>query len=168
LRGTPQLYSGDEIGMTGGADPDNRHDFPGGFGGDAKNALTKAGRSATEEDVFAWTSSLLALRKAHPSLQTGLEQNLFSDEDSFAFVRTLEDAGCSSDHSPDPLKERFLIVVNKAQHRKQLDLPMEETGLGGCTEFQTASPGTGTAPVVSSGKLHLAEPPESIIQYEVR
>ncbi len=33
LRGIPQLYYGDEIGMTGGDDPDNRHDFPGGFPG---------------------------------------------------------------------------------------------------------------------------------------
>ena len=46
LRGMPQIYSGDEIGMPGGEDPDNRHDFPGGFAGDAHNAFTKAGRTA--------------------------------------------------------------------------------------------------------------------------
>lgn len=28
LRGMPLIYSGDEIGMDGGKDPDNRHDFP--------------------------------------------------------------------------------------------------------------------------------------------
>ena len=42
LRGIPQLYYGDEIGMTGGDDPDNRHDFPGGFPGDQHNAFTQA------------------------------------------------------------------------------------------------------------------------------
>jgi len=77
LRGMPQIYSGDEIGMDGGEDPGNRHDFPGGFAGDAHNAFTKAGRTATEEDVFAWTSGLLKLRASYPALQTGIEQNLF-------------------------------------------------------------------------------------------
>ena len=36
MRGMPQIYSGDEIAMMGGEDPDNRRDFPGGFGGDAQ------------------------------------------------------------------------------------------------------------------------------------
>ena len=31
LRGIPQIYSGDEIAMSGGEDPDNRRDFPGGW-----------------------------------------------------------------------------------------------------------------------------------------
>jgi glycosidase len=53
LRGMPQIYSGDEIGMTGGEDPDNRHDFPGGFAGDAHNAFSGAGRTAAEDSVFA-------------------------------------------------------------------------------------------------------------------
>jgi len=35
--------------MDGGEDPGNRHDFPGGFAGDAHNAFTKAGRTATEK-----------------------------------------------------------------------------------------------------------------------
>ena len=32
-RGTPLVYYGDEIGLRGGGDPDNRRDFPGGFAG---------------------------------------------------------------------------------------------------------------------------------------
>jgi glycosidase len=168
LRGMPQIYSGDEIGMPGGADPDDRRDFPGGFAGDAHNAFTKADRTATEESIFAWTSGLLALRAAYPALQTGSEQNLFADEDVFAFVRTPEDAGCSSDHSPDPLKERLLIVVNKAPQSKILELPVEETSLGGCTEFEAAAPAKGTAPVVRGGKLHVEEPAESMTVFAVR
>ena len=31
VRGIPEIYYGDEIGMKGGADPDNRRDFPGGW-----------------------------------------------------------------------------------------------------------------------------------------
>jgi glycosidase len=127
LRGMPQLYSGDEIGMTGGEDPDNRHDFPGGFQGDAHNAFTKAGRTATEEEIFSWTSGLLKLRATYPALQTGIEQNLFADEDVFAFVRSPDEAGCAPDHSIG----RLLIVVNKAERSKVVDLPVEETALTG-------------------------------------
>src|SRR5262249_44228345 len=45
LRGIPQLYYGDEIGMMGGDDPDNRHDFPGGWGDDPRNAFESSGRT---------------------------------------------------------------------------------------------------------------------------
>jgi glycosidase len=43
MRAMPQIYSGGEIAMTGGEDPDNRHDFPGGFPGDTHNAFTASG-----------------------------------------------------------------------------------------------------------------------------
>jgi glycosidase len=163
LRGMPQLYSGDEIGMTGGDDPDNRHDFPGGFAGDAHNAFTKAGRTATEEDVFAWTSGLLKMRASYPALQTGIEQNLFADEDVFAFVRSADEAGCT----PDQHSDRLLIVANKAGRSKVVDLPVEETALAGCTKFQVADPTTGVTPAVSGGKLHIEEPAASITVFDV-
>ena len=52
LRGIPQLYYGDEIGMSGGDDPDNRHDFPGGFPADKQDAFAEQGRTPQEQDVF--------------------------------------------------------------------------------------------------------------------
>ncbi|MGO9445849.1 MAG: alpha-amylase family glycosyl hydrolase, partial [Thiobacillaceae bacterium] len=168
LRGMPLIYSGDEIGMTGGADPDNRHDFPGGFPGDAHSAFTQTGRTATEQTIFAWTSGMLALRASHPALKTGLEQNLFADDDVFAFVRTPDAGSCSSSHSSDPSKERLLIIVNNAKHSESLELSMEWTALAACAEFNAVAPATGTVPVVSGGKLHIEEPAESMTVYEVR
>ena len=163
LRGMPQIYSGDEIGMTGGADPDDRHDFPGGFRGDAHSALTQSGRTGTEQEVFAWTSSLLALRSAHLALKTGLEQNLFSDEDGFAFVRTVSDSGCGQSSNEDKL----LIVVNKAQKSKPIDLSMEETALAGCMQFHAESPASGALPAIQNGKLHIEQPAESMTVFTV-
>lgn len=163
LRGMPQIYSGDEIGMAGGGDPDNRHDFPGGFPGDALSAFAKAGRTAAEQDIFSWTSGLLKLRATHPALQTGIEQNLFADEDVFAFVRSPDEAGCAPDHFTD----RLLIVVNKAARSKVVNLPLEETALAGCVKFQAAGPTTGIAPVVSGGKLRIEEPAESMTVFDV-
>ena len=57
MRGIPQLYYGDEIAMPGGEDPDNRHDFPGGFPGDQNDAFTSAGRTPEQQDVFAHVQS---------------------------------------------------------------------------------------------------------------
>ncbi len=163
LRGMPQIYSGDEIGMTGGADPDDRHDFPGGFRGDARSAFTRSGRTATEQGVFAWTSGLLSLRSTHPALRTGMEQNLFSDEDGFAFVRAVSDSGCSQSSSEDKL----LIVVNKAQQTKPIDLPLNETALQGCTQFHPEAPASGALPAIQNGKLHIEEPAESMTVFTV-
>jgi glycosidase len=164
LRGTPQIYSGDELGMAGGRDPDNRHDFPGGFAGDAHNAFTSAGRTPTEQDVFAWTSGLLALRLSHPALQTGLEQNLFADEDSFAFVRSPDTGGCSADHSA----ERFLIIANKAQQGRQVQFTTEGTALDGCTEFRAVQPTAGVGSVVRTTNLKIDEPAVSMTVFAVR
>jgi glycosidase len=164
LRGMPQIYSGDEIGMDGGPDPDDRHDFPGGFAGDTHSAFTQTGRTATEEDVFAWTSSLLSLRAAHPALKTGLEQNLVADSDVFAFVRSSDEAGCSSDHK----KERYLVIANKAQQSKLVVIAESETALEGCTEFRALMPGKAAAPLFSEGKLQIEEPAQSMTLYEVR
>jgi glycosidase len=164
LRGMPQIYSGDEIGMLGGDDPDNRHDFPGGFAGDAHNAFTRASRTPNEQDVFAWTAGLLALRSAHPELQTGIEQNLFADADIFAFVRATADTGCSPDHS----SIRLLIVVNKAPHTSNVDLPVAESALQDCVQFSVKSPTTGAVPVLSNGKLHIEEQAESMTVYQVQ
>src|SRR5262249_56154597 len=71
LRGIPQIYAGDEIGMTGGDDPDNRRDFPGGFPGDARNAFTPAGRTPDEQKIFNHVRSLLHLRPQLPALPCG-------------------------------------------------------------------------------------------------
>jgi len=181
LRGTPQIYSGDEIGMPGGKDPDDRHDFPGGFAGDTHSAFTQSGRTATEQDVYAWTSGLLALRASHPEFQSGLEQNLFADDDVFAFVRTPDGTGCAADHAADQStiqsanrsttqsRERFLIVVNKAQQSRPVSLSIEQTALAGCTDFRPVLPSAGALPPVIQGdKLQFQEPPESMVIYAVR
>jgi glycosidase len=168
LRGTPQIYSGDEIAMPGDKDPDNRHDFPGGFATDSRSAFIKAGRITTEEEVFAWTSGLLALRAKYPAAQTGVEQNILASDDIFAFARTPENTGCSSDHTADPAKARLLVVVNKSQHNRTFELPVEETILDGCAQFLPRAPAIGTPPVLSNGKLHFQVAAESMAVYEVQ
>ncbi len=106
---------------------------------------------------------MLSLRSTHPSLKTGLEQNLFSDEDGFAFVRTVSDSGCTQSSSEDKL----LIVVNKAQQPKLFDIPLKETALAGCTQFHPEAPASGALPAIQNGKLHIEEPAESMTIFTV-
>jgi len=168
LRGMPQVYSGDEIAMQGGDDPDNGRDFPGGFAGDVQSAFTATGRTATQNEVFDWTSALLKLRASYPALQTGQEQNLYADSDAFVFVRTPDESGCAPDHSTDRARQRVLVIANKASQGRELDLPVNDTALAGCTEFKLLAPASGIAPAIANGKLHVTEPAESLLVVDVR
>jgi len=168
LRGTPQIYAGDEIAMTGGPDPDNRHDFPGGFEGDQHNAFTQAGRTPEQQDVFQWTSAILAMRASHRALQAGREQNLFADNDAFVFVRTLDEGGCVAGADTAPASARMLIAVNDSEKAKSIEVAMDGTALAGCTSFTQQALGASVAATANGGRLHIDEPPQSMSMYEVR
>ncbi|HEV2215547.1 MAG TPA: alpha-amylase family glycosyl hydrolase [Terracidiphilus sp.] len=164
LRGMPVIYSGDEIAMPGGADPDNRHDFPGGFAGDAHNAFIAAGRTGTQQEVFQWTAGLIAFRQAHAELTHGAQQDLEADANTFAFVRAEGFAGCNAAHTA----ERLLIVVNKGATPAEIGLPVDETALSGCTEFKTSPVAAGGTAKLRDGVLQVQEPAESLTVITVR
>lgn len=66
LRGIPQLYYGDELGMIGEKDQlddGQRQNFPGGFPHDKINALTGKGLTSAMKQHFAFTQQLLKWRK---------------------------------------------------------------------------------------------------------
>jgi glycosidase len=115
LRGIPQLYYGDEIGLPGGGDPDNRRDFPGGWPGDPRTAFTEEGRTPGQQQVFSAMQNLLQLRRRHSALRTGKLFHLFSDSDSYVFVRQTDD-------------ERLLVVFNGSKSRT-LRIPTANTPL---------------------------------------
>jgi glycosidase len=123
LRGIPQIYSGDEIGMPGGADPDNRRDFPGGFPGDPRNAFTPSGRTLEQQDIFTHVQSLLALRQAHPALRTGQQWHIGWDDSYYAFLR----------ESPE---EKLLVVYNNSAASSDLKIPLADTPLQGAQHLQ--------------------------------
>jgi glycosidase len=90
-RGIPQLYYGEELAMTGGHDPDNRKDFPGGFKGDQVNKFAEAGRTADEQKMFTWTKFWINLRKNNRALGEGKTIDLFYDNDAYVFGRYFEE-----------------------------------------------------------------------------
>jgi glycosidase len=147
LRGIPQLYYGDEIGMPGGGDPDNRRDFPGGWGDDAKNAFTEAGRTREQQEIFAYVQTLLRLRREHPALRDGRLWHLFSDEGSYVFLR-------------DADEERVLVVFNNSAQTRNLSVPVSDTPTQGVAR---ASRLMGEASAELANKeIHIHTPAQSL------
>lgn len=165
MRGMPELYSGDEIAMQGGEDPDNRRDFPGGFPSSSHSAFTASARTPEEQDVFTWTSALLHLRASHPAITTGQQQDLFADATAIAYVRGNDLAhGCDSASSSD----RLLIVASKASASRTIDLPVGETALANCTTFTPLFPPTAHEPRQHSGDLAVDVDEDGFAVYSVR
>jgi glycosidase len=114
LRGIPEIYYGDEIGVPGGSDPDNRRDFPGGWIGDSNNAFTPSGRTPGQQEIFSFVQSLLRLRSEHPALRGGRLWHLASDDTSYVFLRESEE-------------ERVVVAFNNSDQTRELRIPLTGT-----------------------------------------
>jgi glycosidase len=114
LRGIPEIYYGDEIGMPGGGDPDNRRDFPGGWIGDSNDAFTETGRTPGQREIFSYVQSLLRLRREHAALRFGKLWHLASDDSSYVFARETEE-------------ERLVVAFNNADQPRELRIPLADT-----------------------------------------
>jgi len=100
IPGIPIIYYGDEIGMTGAADPDNRRMMR--FG-DELNQYEKQ----TLEDV----SKLIHIRKENSALRYGDFLTLQADENIYAYLRS-------------DMNERILTVINKNSDEQKLDFTL--------------------------------------------
>lgn len=86
-RGVPQLYYGDEIAMTGPDEATARADFPGGFPGDKRNAFTREGRSAAEQEAFDFVRQAAHLHAELLPLKRGALINLYVSPQQYAYAR---------------------------------------------------------------------------------
>lgn len=147
LRGIPELYYGDEIGMRGGGDPDNRHDFPGGWSGDAQNAFTAEGRSAEQEGIFAAVQTLLRIRREHPALRAGRLFHLYCDDESYVFLRQSDD-------------ELLMVAFNNGAKSRELKIGQADTPAEGARHERLLY---GRATADSDGKnLRIMTPAQSV------
>ena len=96
--GAPTIYYGDEIGMTGAQDPDNRRMFP-----------DPAKLSSAEKAVQAHVAKLNALRAKHPAIRYGSRRAVQADRDQYAVVRAY-------------LNDRVLILYNRSDKPAKFEL----------------------------------------------
>ena len=114
LRGIPEIYYGDEIGMPGGGDPDNRRDFPGGWIGDTNDAFAESGRTREQQEIFSYVQSLLRIRREHAALRSGRLWHMASDESAYVFFRESEE-------------ERVVVAFNNADQPRELRIALGDT-----------------------------------------
>lgn len=101
-RGIPMLYYGDELGMTGGDDPDNRRDFPGGWVGDRQNAFTPFGRDSSQQGIYDHFQRMARLRGELEPLRRGSLVPLLLEDQAYAFARVTREGSVLVifNHSP--------------------------------------------------------------------
>lgn len=95
LPGAPSIYYGDEAGLRGGKDPDNRRTYPWG---------------QEDLDLLAWYRQLAALRRRHAALRTGRFIPVLAKGTVTAYVRSVEGGRDVFGKAADD--GFFLIVIN--------------------------------------------------------
>jgi glycosidase len=120
-RGIPELYYGTEI-MMGGqknkGDGDIRHDFPGGWPGDSRNAFTSSGRTAEENEAFTYLNKLLIYRKTNPVLQTGKMIQFIPRDNMYVYFR-IDD------------RKTVMVIMNNSLEKLNPDVKRFEECLSG-------------------------------------
>ncbi len=152
VRGTPQLYYGEEIAMEGGHDPDNRRDFPGGFPGDSRSAFDAKGRTAKEQRMYEWTREWIRLRAEHSAIRQGNLIDLFYDDDAYVFARQKG-------------AETVIIAINRSGQEKKATAPVGSIGLRDGSELR-ALIGKGEPARVASGEATFIIPGRAAIAYK--
>lgn len=104
--GAPAIYYGDEIGMKGEKDPENRRSFP-------------WDESQWDHELRTYVQQLISARKQHPALRRGdMERLLLNQEQSwYAFSRKLGD-------------DRVVVTLNLSDEPRQISVPVQDLDWG--------------------------------------
>ena len=103
IPGVPTIYYGDEVGMTGAGDPDNRRPM-----------LWAADLSKRQKELRNQLANLIQLRNSHSALRYGDYYTMLADETVFAFLRS-------------DLNERILIVIHRGESDRELSFDLPES-----------------------------------------
>jgi len=124
VRGIPQIYYGDEIGMQGNKDAkgdgDIRRDFPGGWEGDPQNAFVESGRTETQNAYHSFVKNVLNWRKDKEVMHRGKFLQYLPQDDVYVYFRYND-------------TERVMIVLNNSDASKEIVLDRFSEGFQGTT-----------------------------------
>ncbi|GBD86408.1 neopullulanase [bacterium BMS3Abin03] len=131
IPGVPVIYYGDEIGMTGAADPDNRR-------------MMRFGSSLNqyEKETLKDVSGLIHIRSEHPALRYGDFYTLLANDVCYAFIRS-------------DLNERILVLLNKSNEDQTLELQIPPV----YKIRRAVNVQTGESETIESDKLITTVPP---------
>lgn len=138
LPGNPMLYYGDEIGLTGAGDPDNR-----------RAMKFEPGLSAPERGALQSAQKLGTLRTKNPALLYGDFQSLGADADSLAYARVL--AG-----RPGTADQAIVVLIQRANAARthRIALPANLAGAKTATLLH-ATTGPGVNVELVNGQLRV-------------
>jgi glycosidase len=139
LPGAPNIYYGAELGMTGGADPENRSPMRWDLLND-------------DNPELIWTRQLVALRKAHRALRVG-DFRLIESDQLFAFER----------HT-DRALETVLVLANPSDREVTERVMVANAHLMDDTPLVDAfNPGSKPLATFGSGFLTVVVPPNTAL-----
>lgn len=99
FEGVPYIYYGDEAGLCGGVDPDNRRTYP------WKNE---------DEDMLSFYKDIIKIRSKNTLLSSGDTDFIYTENNSvFAFIRFNEN------------NDRVLILVNRSESTERISLNID-------------------------------------------
>lgn len=112
--GTPCVYYGDEIGMTGGHDPDCRR--------------TMVWDEAEQNrKLRAYVADLISLRHEEPALRRGYRRFRYDlcDGDGVVYQRTLEDGSVAAEATDET--ETLTVAINRGEDTLRVPFPGSDT-----------------------------------------
>ena len=101
LQGAPTIYYGDEVGVCGWTDPDNRRSFPWG---------------KEDWNILEFHKYAIGLHKRHKSLRYGSLIPILGEKDLIAYIRAVKD-------------EQMLVVIYTGSEEIEVDIPVWLMGL---------------------------------------
>lgn len=126
--GSPSIYYGDEIGMTGGADPDNRRTF-------------EWDSSKWNQNVLNLYTKLISIRKQYTALQSGSFKTLLVDDTNKGYAFGRWDAS-----------HRVLVILNNDSVSHSYTVSARELSAANGSSFTDVLNG-GTYSVNASGNV---------------